>query len=441
MILDVCCSGKVAFVDTDLNAFMIFLIKDLLFSFLGKYLQILKKDQMDCYVGVEADIVVVPKRQQLSFRFPSPDYCLQWEVANSENFWSANEKCVSATNVTNGEGSCDEVKVQTSIHGESSTDSSWCEELPFFDQSPANPEASLDMIRPLGNEPDYPLDDTVDQPDDIFLRSILETSPGMENPYKPVSMHPLLDRSMMPSENILTDMIAELQSISMNVSTTNISKNLSIHTPSSGDWERVENTPHFMPFDSGEMKDCSMTKEPVVPCLIPAELNSPHKVDRHLSAGGSLEESVLQELEVAMAQLTKSIRLCFRDALYRLAKGSEQSHIVSQARSGEITQEKHSLSTVHYKTPRFGRVNPTDYQTNAIDWTIAKLMFEKMDCDTHGISSAASVNLSKETVMTDASPNYGLNRTPVPLYPRCSLLPHDAGVSMLGGENNIMIDF
>ncbi|KAJ4977741.1 hypothetical protein NE237_008521 [Protea cynaroides] len=390
-------------------------------------------DQMDYLVGVEADIFNVSKNPQQSYRFPSPDYYMQWEVANPEHFHAANEFCDSTRNATkeddnnsnnkslsqpnvakeelilNEKNSCDEVEVQGFF---------------FFNQIQVNPQASLDMIRPLSNQLDY-------HHDGIFLRSQLEeTSPGMENPNRSVSILPLPDCNTMPTENLLMDMIAESQSVSMNESTSNISKNPSSHTrycPSSADWE---------------MKDCSMTEEPVVPGMIPDELNSPYKVGRYLSAGGSLEESVLQELEVVMARvnMTKSTRLCFRDSLYRLAKNSKHSDLVSQNRSGEITMEEHRLSTVHIETSRFGRVNPTDYETNTIDTTIEKLMFDKLDFDTHDISSPESVNLNKETVMTDASPDYDLNRVPVLPYPHCLLQPHDADVSIFGGENNAMVD-
>ncbi|XP_043691802.1 protein LNK3-like isoform X2 [Telopea speciosissima] len=409
---------------------------------------------MDGYVGLEADSFGVSKRQKPSLRYPSQEYCLPWGVAISESFGSPNEYCIGATNLKseelnfNGKGSPNEFEAETSIPGESSTESSWCEGFSFVDRSRMNPEASLDGTRHLDNRPDYQLDGIggIDhQTDDIFLRSLLEeTPPGMENPYRSVSMYPVSDCSAMPSKNILTGMIVDSQSISVDTSTTNSSKNLNRLThcfPSSADWDRVENMPNFMPADSGKMEDCSMKKEPAVPGLIPAELSSPYKGEGHLNAGRSLEESVLQELELAMAQLTKRTRLCFRDALYRLAKSSEQPHVVSQTRSGEITMEKHSLSPVPYRTSRFQSVNATDYQTNTIDWTIEKLMFDKLDCDTADLSSDVSVNLSKETVMMEGSTSYGLNWTSIPQYSRCSLLPQDAGNLILGGENNIMINF
>ncbi|XP_042480578.1 protein LNK3-like isoform X2 [Macadamia integrifolia] len=401
---------------------------------------------MDGYVGVESDNFSVSKRQKSSLRFPSsPDYFLHWGVANSEDFESPNEYCIGAANLTSEEL---KVEVETSIRGESSTESSWCEEFPFVDCRQMNPEASLDRTKHLGDQPDYQLDGIggIDQTDDIFLSLFEETPPGMENPYRSICMYLVSDSSAMTSENLLTEMIVDSQSISVDTSDTNSPKDLDSNThyfPSSAAWDREENTPNFMPVNSEKMEDCSMKKEPAVLGLIHAELNSPCKGEINLNAGRSLEESVLQELEVAMAQvkLTKSTRICFRDSFYRLAKSSEQPHAVSQTQSGENSIEKHSMSPVPHRTSRFQKVNGTDYQTNTIDRTIEKLMYDKLDCDTTDLSSDASVDLSKETVMMEASTSYCFNWTLISPSPRCSVLPQDAYTSTFGGENKTMIDF
>ncbi|KAJ4970971.1 hypothetical protein NE237_004070 [Protea cynaroides] len=372
-------------------------------------------DNMDCYVGLEGGNFAVSNCRRSSLRFPSPNYCLQWGVATSEHFGSANEYCIGATNVTseelnfNRKSLSDEVEDETSIPGESSIDSSWCERFPFVDCSHMNSEASLDWIRHLSNLPDYQLDGIgwIDQTDDFFLRSLLEEAlPSTESPYVSVSTYPVSACSTMASENLLRDMIANSQSISVNASTTSSSQNHNSSThcfPSLADWDREENTPNVITSNSGTTEDCSITKEPVVPGLMPAELNSPYRAERYLIAGRSFEESVLQELEVAMEQLTKSTRLCFRDSFYRLAKSSEQPHVISRTRSGEIMMEKHSLSSVHHKTSRFPGVDAPDYQTSTIDRTIEKLMFDKLDCDTPSLSFVASINSSKETAIRDGS--------------------------------------
>ncbi|XVF82469.1 hypothetical protein PTKIN_Ptkin16aG0051100 [Pterospermum kingtungense] len=95
--------------------------------------------------------------------------------------------------------------------------------------------------------------------------------------------------------------------------------------------------------------------------------------------GMSLEESVLQELELVMAQLSDKSRICFRDAFYRLAKNSKQNPVVPNQQGNLDVQACSAKWTVFEEITRSANKKTTESETNAIDRTVASLTFGKIE--------------------------------------------------------------
>ncbi|KAF8403670.1 hypothetical protein HHK36_011774 [Tetracentron sinense] len=326
----------------------------------------------DWYLGSDDDDFIVPKDQEPSYRFPSPDHWLQWEITAEESFGLPNTDCVRKTNLTKEELNFNEKILHDQV-----------------DCSGGNPEASLCITTLLDDRLDYQLDDLarMDQMDDIFLSSLLEEDlPDPESQY-----------SMMWLDNLPADMIVD-------------------------SWD--------------VLRDLS-GMAPVVKGMIPSELNSPCKEDGLMCEEMSLEES-LHEFEAVMTKLTQKTRICFRDALYRLSKSSQQRHMLVQSQSGDITMDKLPLSAVPNETLRLGRMKSMELETNSIDRSIASLMFNKMNFDAGDLSAVTSVCLSREAVATTGSCNYNLCQ---PWIPHCNsppMLPGDAEVPVFSREKTKM---
>lgn len=157
--------------------------------------------------------------------------------------------------------------------------------------------------------------------------------------------------------------------------------------------------------------------------LVPS---GPNKVEEHVPEEISLEESVLHELEVVMEQLPEKTRICFRDALFRLAKNSERLS-VSPIQNGDLALEKLHPLTVDDETLRSGKPVATESETNSIDRAVANLLFNKMDFDPQDLPTSSLVNFEQEDMMTMDSCNYSLNQqeTHYPPHPT-TLLQADA---------------
>ncbi|KAF8398215.1 hypothetical protein HHK36_017141 [Tetracentron sinense] len=408
---------------------------------------------MEWYFGNESDDLVVPKYQDPSERFLSADYWLQWGITTPESFSSADTYCVWGTNLTvdelnfDGQSLHDEVdKENSALEGELSSDSNRCGGFSSVGQgAERNPEASSHRTTRLDDRPDYQLDGLaeMDQTDDIFLSLLLEEEmPGMENLCRPACIFPESQGSTMPPDNLLTDMIADTCSISRDLSGLGSSKHLKTRDFPPTGWVKEEDDPlHFMSPNSEKMKGSLTLKAPLVNELNPSELNSPCKANRHVNEETPLEESVLQELEMAMTQLTQKTRFYFRDAFYRLAKNSEQQCMIIQRKSGEITMEEPAFSMVHNPTFRLGGSEHSQSETNAINRTIVNLIFNNLNVDAKDLSCIASVNLCKEAIATTGSRNYSLNQPQV--VPQCppQILPGDSEVAFVGRENKTTLNF
>lgn len=92
----------------------------------------------------------------------------------------------------------------------------------------------------------------------------------------------------------------------------------------------------------------------------------------------SLEESVLQELEMVTSKLNLKTRNCFRDSLYRLAENS-RTNTSTPVQNGDLVIKNTTVETVNKDKFRVQETEATESKTNAIDRAIANLMFAKMD--------------------------------------------------------------
>ncbi|XXG50637.1 hypothetical protein AAC387_Pa02g4608 [Persea americana] len=312
----------------------------------------LEISDMDWYFSRESDDLLVPTGLETSDvlceddRSLLPNGWLQWGVTASESFKSPNNTAIETTSKFNLGNS------DSSGHGGEFLDGR--RELQSFCHS----------MKGSSN---------IEQMDDIFLSSLLEEdSRDMENVFQnqPVGIFLNTECSSMPVENLLTGILLDSQSIGKNSPCMGNSKY--VRTTSfpvamgdlSDDWDNKEDLPpwHFTPSDY-EREEGSQTETVVA-----------------YSEEESLEEAVLQELRGTMSQLNQKTRICFRDALYRLAKSSRERHPADHS-SAELIVEEPSVSSVQDERSRCSNsTTELKLESNAIDRTIMNLLFQKLNC-------------------------------------------------------------
>ncbi|CAM8964812.1 unnamed protein product [Rhodiola kirilowii] len=95
----------------------------------------------------------------------------------------------------------------------------------------------------------------------------------------------------------------------------------------------------------------------------------------------SVEETVLQEFGKAMHKMTDKTRLCFRDALYRLASNSDKSAGIQIQHGDGCTSEKPlATSLVDDWLRSADKQQALEYRTNTIDRTMADLLMFNKEC-------------------------------------------------------------
>ncbi|CAA0834056.1 Unknown protein [Striga hermonthica] len=88
--------------------------------------------------------------------------------------------------------------------------------------------------------------------------------------------------------------------------------------------------------------------------------------------------SVLLDLQRLTVQLAKKTRICFRDSFYRLAENSR--HDSDRTQNSKETTEKCGPATVNNGSLRSPESKAKNSNTNAIDRTVATLMFNTVKC-------------------------------------------------------------
>ncbi|OVA02003.1 hypothetical protein BVC80_1467g6 [Macleaya cordata] len=286
----------------------------------------------------------------------------------------------------------------------------------LVDNCTENSEVSLHGTELLGDWPDYQFHERSEMnwEDEVFMSSFpKDDQPSIKVPYRSIGMYPDTECSSRPFDNLLTDMIVDSQSISTDQSDLGSSKYTEHDFPPSMDWNKWDETSHFM-FSSNteQMKVTAETKAPVLKILIPDELKTSLRADGHVDEETSFKATALQDLEEVMTQLTPKTRIFFRDALYRLANSSsKQQRLRSQNQSGDLTLNEPTLSTFDRETTTFRKTKLMELETNIIDRTIAELMFNELNCNAPDVSSMGSVDFSDKSVTATSSFNSSFNHS------------------------------
>ncbi|KAI4332944.1 hypothetical protein L6164_017810 [Bauhinia variegata] len=281
---------------------------------------------MDWYYENDMNDLLVPKDQDLSDRLPSPDSWSKWGLSATEGFDLPKSFWMMDTSPREVDFNFNDESFNSEIEIESSRDDK--------DQSSSSslygglPEQSFHLTALSGNQPNYQLQDLsrFEQMDHIFMNSLLDDLPDVEN----------LNRSLCSSPEFHAD-----------------SK--------------------FVPCDSKPEEGLDIGfKAPSV------EVSDPqNNIDEDTLELSSLEEYILQDLEMVIAQFTEKTRIRFRDALYRLARSTNQQHVLYQ--HGDLNMEKAMPHMDNNETVRSLDKKPMESDTNSVDRAIANLMYNRMD--------------------------------------------------------------
>uniref|UniRef100_A0A5B6YKC3 Protein LNK3 n=1 Tax=Davidia involucrata TaxID=16924 RepID=A0A5B6YKC3_DAVIN len=377
---------------------------------------------MEWYFGSDVEDLVVPKDQDPSDKLLSMDSWSQLGITGAECFAFSNKRPVKGKNSTE-EGFNFKVNMDVSAHsGLHSSNSSICGgslEEGYLQQTFPHEYDQLDD------------QDGIDQMNDIFLSSLFEEEMiGVENLCEFFSYSPDTQYGVMTADSLLADMNLGSQCMSSHLCGIGSSKYLKTHafSPSKG-WEMGDVATLCPNFCDLRHKDILRGKALVAKVSVPSEQNS---MNGHVGEETSMEESVLQELESVMSQLTEKTRICFRDALYRLAENSKQ-HAANQSQNRDLVLEKPPPLTVHDETFRSGKTKATESETNAIDRAIANLMFSKTDSSARDFpTEEASVSFKPEAIATRGPFNYSLDAPHIPYCPHPTSLTGDAEVPTFG---------
>ncbi|XP_030447789.1 protein LNK3 isoform X1 [Syzygium oleosum] len=314
---------------------------------------------MDWYYGNGTNVLVVPKEQEFSDRLPSPNSWHHWGTYSCPTFGSPNKFLVTGDKeIKLNMMSCSEAEMQLSPRNRHhSSASSTCEGLssgPFHRNvlSVDMPDCQIDLAK-------------ADQTDDIFLNSLFVDSPGNETLDRAYCWCPSCNHGMLPADDSCLK-VMDSRSISRNSSPSMSFEIDQGVTMPQFDWCNMEDD-NFQP-----------TKALAQLVKIPCPSEEYGVCQPMVEETMSTEEYVLWELETVMAQLSEKMRICFRDALYRLADNSKQHPVEAESHSGNSSAERSPLWTLSAKSRR-SRNFAKESETNVIDRAIANIMFNKMD--------------------------------------------------------------
>ncbi|KAK4253175.1 hypothetical protein QN277_010774 [Acacia crassicarpa] len=321
---------------------------------------------MDWYCGSGINDVLVPTHEDVWDRLPSPDTWSNWGMNASEGFNSPKKFSTMDTSSRevefnfNDESFNNEIELESSLLEKAqSSSSSVCGGLP--EQSIQQTALSCDQLQDVSR---------FEHMDDIFLDSMLEALPNVEN----------LRTSSGLSSNL------QFGGLPQGIEVSN-----------------------FVPCNS-TYDDYQDVKVPPVKFLGPFEQSS---TDEGINQQSFVEESILQDLEMAISLFSDKTRICFRDALYRLARNTQQQHVVQDQNVDPSTQRT-APQTDHSETTRYEEKKPMESETNSIDRAIANLMFNKMDINVQELplttSSVHSKQETNETKHRRGKPSKALNQ-------------------------------
>ncbi|XP_007010825.2 PREDICTED: protein LNK3 isoform X2 [Theobroma cacao] len=382
---------------------------------------------MDWCFGNGIEDLVVPMDQELADRLPSPESWSKWGYYSPGNFESSNKCFVVDENLT-----CEELKFNgrfcNGTEFETSADAKDPSSFPSVCGGLS--EESLNQAPLSYPQPDYELDDfgRFQQMDDIFLSSLLEDLLGSEDLQKSVCFSPEDQCGRVPADYLLTDVSLDSQTISKNEHGMGSAKYLKTHAFSpSMTLEKEIPALRFKPRKSG-LKNSPSVKAPLAKILAPPERNSE---TGFVSEGISLEESVLQELEMVTVQLSNKTRICFRDAFYRLAKNSKQNPVVINQHGNVCVRTHAPMWIVYEEKMRSGRKETTESETNSIDRAIANLTFNNMETNVRDFPIATPAKSKQHAIRVTGQKNNSSNQSGIHYFPRSSVASTDAEVPFL----------
>ncbi|GAB4832142.1 hypothetical protein Ancab_006159 [Ancistrocladus abbreviatus] len=366
---------------------------------------------MDWCVGSEIDDFVVPRHEELLDQLPSPNSWSQWGTNESgSSGWPNNFGATKIAHLP------DEENCLRMLFGKVGCQNSKNDASSMYG---VGSEDSLKRIPVTHDLPDLQFNNSMgmDQMDDIFLNSLLkEHLLGTECNDNLLYLSPESHYGVMPADSNSTTLVLDMQSIPSDTET----KYFGNHGFSqSASWDRGEITmPNLSKCDYFDQSDGKQEKASEAKLVLLCDQNSSSSY-RSLGKVTSLEESVLQELEAALTQLTEKTRLCFRDSLYRLALNSNEKASTQTQSEG-----------AHEKT-RSRRTETAESETNGIDRAVANLMFKKVDANTCDLLPAMSAKF-KEKLM---SSNYSWNHEEIVLFSQPSTLSTDRHVPALARQD------
>ncbi|KAG5565129.1 hypothetical protein RHGRI_001127 [Rhododendron griersonianum] len=366
---------------------------------------------MEWYCGSGVDDLVVPRDQDPLDRLPSPNSWSLWGVAAPGSFESQNKHFITQTSSVEeepdyrGKGLYEEVDMDYSA--EHSSDSNLCQGFH---------NGSLQQATSSWESPDYELSDLArnNQADDIFMSSLLEEGPtGADNMRGSFNFIPEFGYGVLPTNNLLTDMVTESDYDPSHLFGMGSSKYVKTHAFSpSMNWGHGEVTPCNL-----RQKDDTTLKVRFpfvynfgkwdVAFVARFAASSEFEMNELVNEETSIEASILHELQGAMVQLSEKTRICFRDAFYRLAKNSKQ-YMEDHSQNGDLVSD-----TVHDETLRSENTKTVESETNSVDRAIANLLFNKTGSVQESNGSARLCN-------------YNLSLTQPPHYPLHTRLSSDA---------------
>ncbi|KAJ6845779.1 uncharacterized protein M6B38_285610 [Iris pallida] len=217
------------------------------------------------------------------------------------------------------------------------------------------------------------MENDMERMDDIFINSFLEEDQLCpDSAYTSTSFEDLMSNMLLDPPNLLDSPETEsetcMNACNFVTCTDDISKN----------WNKEEdNSPSCLSSDEsksviGYSVDHNLT-------VSGPPVTSTTNVSESVANMDELECSkaiVLLELEDVMLKMSEKTRICFRDAMYRLAKSFEQNHSMTQIRS-EKAADSSFPSQVSCDNSRGGRSRSVEPATNIIDRTVANLMFNE----------------------------------------------------------------
>ncbi|CAA7398334.1 unnamed protein product [Spirodela intermedia] len=340
-----------------------------------------KARAMDWCFRREVDDLIVPTGSQSSDRLyaedgsPSSNSWFQWEFGRGENlvrpekFFSKTMKKDDTASSFDGRSLYEQFKPESCLRdAKDSDDQEAYGDLLFADSCTRTSDPSFQKSEHLGDLPDHPLQNSLERMD-FWDSGFIAEIPQMESPsnssdtaYISTSFRNFSSDMFIDQNNSLNDPCFTGSPIYHERQSTPQADDVAKHEGHGTD---------VSPFCVTLSSRCLESSTTALPhsALVPAELSTSEEMAGLLQEEACLEANVLQELEGVMSQLTTKMRICFRDALYRLAETSKQH--------SSLAEDK-PYSSVDVNNPRNCAPNSAERETNAIDRIIANMMFNNL---------------------------------------------------------------